>query len=168
MTEVGRHHVPDRSATRWYLHGVDEPPNAVATSAADVSLLGALRADTGFAARMAALGVTALRVTTVASHGRPEHPLVTDENAPAGSRLAVFMHNDDYTSQDAVVQILESVFALPSERAATLMLEVHTAGAAHIASEPRAIAIEHANRAVAVARDAGFPLLVTVHPPEVD
>lgn len=43
-------------------------------------------------------------------------------------RYGVFLLNDDYTTMDFVVDVLQKVFAMPEERAAAVMLLVHHEG----------------------------------------
>lgn len=46
------------------------------------------------------------------------------------SMYKVFILNDDFTPMDFVVEVLESFFSMPRERAVTLMLQVHQTGKA--------------------------------------
>jgi len=57
---------------------------------------------------------------TVESHGHEE----IDEP----SRFKVLLHNDDYTTMDFVVMILQSVFNKDVETATEIMLNVHKRG----------------------------------------
>ncbi|MDO4696058.1 MAG: ATP-dependent Clp protease adapter ClpS [Neisseria sp.] len=43
-------------------------------------------------------------------------------------KYGVFLLNDDYTTMDFVVDVLQKVFAMPQERAAAVMLLVHHEG----------------------------------------
>lgn len=70
----------------------------------------------------------------------------------------VLLHNDDYTTQDFVVEILVTVFRKNAREAQAIMLAVHEKGIGQCGVYPA----EMAETKVAVvhgkARAAGFPL----------
>jgi len=76
----------------------------------------------------------------------------------------VLLHNDDYTTQDFVVWILESIFRKPPAEAMTIMLSVHRSGVGIAGIYTHDVA----NTKVRAVRDAAeaheFPLLVTMEP----
>ena len=79
-------------------------------------------------------------------------------------RLRVLLHNDDYTTQEFVVMVLQSVFHHPPAEAVRLMLEVHERGLAVAGLYPREIAESKAARVRELAREAEFPFLCTTAP----
>ena len=76
----------------------------------------------------------------------------------------VLLHNDDYTTQDFVVWVLESIFQKPRAEAFAVMLSVHTSGMGvagvftHDVAETKVKATER------LAEEHEFPLLVTMEP----
>ena len=72
------------------------------------------------------------------------------------------LHNDDYTTMEFVVKILESVFHKPEPDAFRIMMQVHLEGKGICG----AYTYEEAETRVAtvhdLARGAGFPLRATV------
>jgi len=76
----------------------------------------------------------------------------------------VLIHNDDVTTMDFVVRILQSVFELPFERAQAIMLATHYEGIAYVASYPKDEALRRVERAHQIARMEGFPLKFTIEP----
>ncbi len=74
----------------------------------------------------------------------------------------VLLHNDDYTTMEFVVSVLQSVFGHPTPVATRIMLSVHHRGVGVAGVFPREIAESKAQKAMSLARAAEFPLLVTV------
>lgn len=74
----------------------------------------------------------------------------------------VVMHNDDFTTMEFVVEILEDIFHKNSMEAEILMLTVHKNGMAVIGSYPYDIAVSKVNSALSRAKSAGFPFRMTV------
>lgn len=76
----------------------------------------------------------------------------------------VLLHNDDYTTMEFVVQVLETVFGHPSPVAQRIMLAIHHRGVGVAGVYPYEIAETKANRVMELARAAEYPLLCTVEP----
>lgn len=70
----------------------------------------------------------------------------------------VLMHNDDYTSMEFVVEVLETVFHKSSTEANQIMLNVHFRGVGLCGVYTHEIAETRISRVHAMARSAGFPL----------
>src|SRR5512136_642831 len=76
----------------------------------------------------------------------------------------VLLHNDDYTTMEFVVHVLETVFSHPSPVAMKIMLSVHHRGVGIAGVYPHEIAETKANRVMEMARKSEYPLLCTVEP----
>lgn len=76
----------------------------------------------------------------------------------------VLLHNDDYTTMEFVVKVLETVFHHDPQHATRIMLHVHTRGVGVAGTYPWEVAETKAEKAMSLARDADFPLLCTVEP----
>ncbi len=74
----------------------------------------------------------------------------------------VILHNDDYTTQEFVIEILVEIFHKSFSDAEGLMLEVHNQGAAIVASYSYDIALTKLNHVTRLARAQNFPLKVTI------
>ena len=70
----------------------------------------------------------------------------------------VVLLNDDYTTMEFVVHVLESVFDKSPSEAYRLMLHVHINGKAIAGIYPWDIAETKVNTVTAMAKDAGYPL----------
>ena len=76
----------------------------------------------------------------------------------------VLLHNDDYTTQEFVVWILETVFHKPRAEAFDIMLSVHHSGMGVAGVYTHDIAETRLRTARARAEEHEFPLLVTMEP----
>ena len=74
----------------------------------------------------------------------------------------VLLHNDDFTTMDFVVFVLQHVFALPEAEAFTVMLNVHTQGIGVAGIYPYEIATMKCEKAMNIAKAREYPLLCTV------
>lgn len=74
----------------------------------------------------------------------------------------VLLHNDDYTTMEFVVHVLEAVFNMPEDQAIQVMLNVHVKGIGVAGIYPLEIAEMKVDRTTAMAREQEFPLLVTM------
>ncbi len=75
----------------------------------------------------------------------------------------VIIHNDDYTTMDFVVMILETIFNKSHDEAKQLMLQVHVNGEAIVGTYIYDIAQSKADKATSMARAEGFPLQLSVN-----
>ncbi|HNX31150.1 MAG TPA: ATP-dependent Clp protease adaptor ClpS [Holophaga sp.] len=76
----------------------------------------------------------------------------------------VILHNDDYTTQEFVVWILETVFRKPEAEAVRIMLDVHKRGKGIAGIYPYDIADTKVAQVKAAAEQQEFPLLCTLEP----
>lgn len=76
----------------------------------------------------------------------------------------VVMHNDDYTTMEFVIEILQSIFHKESAEATFLMLQIHRHGQALCGLFPFEIAETKVAKVHKQARAAGFPLRCTLEP----
>ena len=76
----------------------------------------------------------------------------------------VLLHNDDYTTMEFVVEILQKVFHHDIAHATRIMLHVHQRGVGVAGTYPMDVAEMKAEKVMALARAAEFPLLCTVEP----
>jgi len=74
----------------------------------------------------------------------------------------VVMHNDDYTPMDFVVEVLQTFFQLPREKAVQVMLTVHTRGKAVAGTYTAQIAETKTTQVNEHARAHQHPLLCTM------
>src|SRR3954465_2709324 len=73
----------------------------------------------------------------------------------------VILHNDDFTTMEFVVFVLQYVFARSDAEAFTIMLKVHNEGLGIAGIYPYEVANMKANKAMNLAKAREFPLLCT-------
>jgi ATP-dependent Clp protease adaptor protein ClpS len=78
----------------------------------------------------------------------------------------VLLHNDDYTTQEFVVWILESIFNKERAEAFTIMLSVHRSGQGLAGVYTHDVAETKLKATRQAAEEHEFPLLVTMEPEE--
>ena len=76
----------------------------------------------------------------------------------------VVLLNDDYTTMDFVVEVLESIFNKQPAEAFRIMMAVHTQGKGLCGVYPHEIAETKVEAVVSTARDHGFPLKAAMEP----
>ena len=76
----------------------------------------------------------------------------------------VLLHNDDYTTQDFVIWVLESVFHKPRGEAVAIMLAVHRSGMGVAGVYTHDVAETKVQTTRQLAEEHEFPLLVTMEP----
>ncbi len=76
----------------------------------------------------------------------------------------VLLLNDDYTTMDFVVDVLETIFNKAPAEAYRIMMAVHTRGRGLCGVYPFDIAETKVTTVIDRARDHGFPLKATMEP----
>jgi ATP-dependent Clp protease adaptor protein ClpS len=76
----------------------------------------------------------------------------------------VLLLNDDYTTMDFVVEILENVFNKSPAEAYRIMMAVHTQGQGLCGVYPFEVAETKVAAVVDLARGSGFPLRAAIEP----
>jgi ATP-dependent Clp protease adaptor protein ClpS len=74
----------------------------------------------------------------------------------------VLLHNDNFTTMDFVVYVLEYVFNRSEVESFSIMLKVHTEGVGIAGVYPYEIATMKAEKTMNLARAREYPLLCTV------
>src|SRR5438132_625797 len=74
----------------------------------------------------------------------------------------VVLHNDDFTTMEFVVFVLEYVFMRSETEAFTIMLKVHNEGLGIAGIYPYEVANMKSEKAMNLARSREYPLLCTV------
>lgn len=88
----------------------------------------------------------------------------TQRKSTLPPRFVVIMHNDDYTSMEFVVMVLEDVFHKSNAEATSIMLTIHTKGKAICGNYTYEIAETKVERVHHLAKQAGHPLRCTLQP----
>ena len=76
----------------------------------------------------------------------------------------VLLHNDDYTTQEFVVWVLEAIFQKPHGEAFAIMMSVHRSGTGVAGLFTHDVAETKVKATQQLAEEHEFPLLVTMEP----
>lgn len=99
--------------------------------------------------------------------GRDEGLLVesrSDTRLEPPGYWRVLLHNDDFTTQEFVVWVLETVFRKPEAEAFTIMMRVHQTGLGVAGTYTRDVAETKVAATRQLAEQHEYPLLVTMEP----
>ncbi|MBR4741960.1 MAG: ATP-dependent Clp protease adapter ClpS [Desulfovibrio sp.] len=77
-------------------------------------------------------------------------------------KYRVILHNDDYTTMEFVVWILQKVFHKPVDEATAIMMHVHQEGRGVCGIYTHEIAESKVFQVHSLAREAGYPLKSTL------
>jgi ATP-dependent Clp protease adaptor protein ClpS len=86
----------------------------------------------------------------------------SEEKTEEPPLFRVLLHNDDYTTMDFVVHVLETVFNLPEDQAIQIMLNVHVKGIGVAGVYTYEVAEMKVAKTTVMAREQEFPLLCTM------
>ncbi len=94
---------------------------------------------------------------------REELPVAeSEEKTEEPPLFKVLLHNDDYTTMDFVVHVLQTIFNMPENQAIQVMLNVHVKGIGVAGIYTYEVAEMKVAKTTAVAREQEFPLLCTM------
>lgn len=79
-------------------------------------------------------------------------------------RFAVLLHNDDYSTMDFVIEVLQRFFQKPYEEAYEITMKVHREGKGLAGIYSHQIAETKSAQAMELAQSRGFPLRSSVEP----
>lgn len=88
----------------------------------------------------------------------------SEEKVEEPPLFRVLLHNDDYTTMEFVVWILQSVFNMQADQAIQVMLNVHVRGVGVAGVYPYEVAEMKVSKTTALAREQEYPLLCTMEP----
>ena len=88
----------------------------------------------------------------------------TKQETKKPEMFKVLLLNDDYTTMDFVVEVLESIFHKQPAEAYRIMMMVHTQGKGLCGMYPHEVAETKVATVIEMARSSGFPLLAAMEP----
>lgn len=97
-------------------------------------------------------------------HDADSQTLLADPELAEPRLYEVLLHNDDYTTMEFVVDVLERFFRKSAAEAHRLMMEVHRKGLAVCAICPHEIAESRVQQVIDYAREHEFPLMCSMQP----
>ncbi|SDN96792.1 ATP-dependent Clp protease adapter ClpS [Desulfonauticus submarinus] len=87
---------------------------------------------------------------------------LVEDNIEEPKYYKVLLHNDDYTTMDFVVEVLQKIFHKDKAEAYAIMMKVHTEGIGVCGIYPLEIAETKVFLVKQMARSRGFPLKCTL------
>jgi len=103
--------------------------------------------------------------------GADEGTILEERTRPKFKRpplYKVLLHNDDYTTREFVVYVLQAIFDHDEQTAVSIMLHVHHRGVGVAGVYTREIAETKIRTVEVLAEREGFPLLLTMEPDDDD
>lgn len=97
-------------------------------------------------------------------HDADSQTLLAEPELAEPRLYEVLLHNDDYTTMEFVIDVLERFFRKSPAEAYRLMMEVHHGGIAVCAIYPREIAEMRVQQVIDYAREHDYPLLCSMQP----
>lgn len=88
----------------------------------------------------------------------------TDKKLQQPALFRVLLHNDDYTTREFVVWVLQAVFHRSEVEAVQVMLHVHNNGVGVAGIYPYDVAEAKVRTVTELAEQNDFPLLTTLEP----
>ena len=89
---------------------------------------------------------------------------ITKKKVQLPKKYKVLLHNDDYTTMEFVIYVLQSVFHKSINEAERIMIEVHRNGIGLCGIFTHEIAESKAKKVERMARENSHPLLCTYEP----
>lgn len=94
---------------------------------------------------------------------REELPVAeSEEKTEEPPLFKVLLHNDDYTTMDFVVHVLQTIFNMGEDQAIQVMLNVHVKGVGIAGIFTYEVAEMKVAKTTGLAREQEFPLLCTM------
>lgn len=87
--------------------------------------------------------------------------VITEIRVEEPRKYKVILHNDDKTTFEFVIIVLQTIFFKALDEAVELTKHVHLSGSAIVGTYTKEIADEKVSEATSLARANGFPLVVT-------
>ena len=98
---------------------------------------------------------------------REELPVAeSEEKTEEPPLFKVLLHNDDYTTMDFVVHVLQTIFNMEENQAIQIMLNVHVKGIGVAGIYTYEVAEMKVRTVESLAQQREFPLMLSIEPEE--